>query len=86
MCHFKYNNWSYQENAVDLTILITPFIGFPIFYIKYLARHNVQMQADALGKLFYGLRVFMGDNPRARWFVRLSWGQYRSPRARVLSP
>ena len=36
-------------------ILMAPFIDIPMFYIKYLTMHNVQMHSGAIRKLLHGL-------------------------------
>ena len=35
-------------------LIIAPFIDIPMFNIKYLAMHKVQMQAGVISKLLYG--------------------------------
>ena len=36
-------------------MISAPFIDFPMFYIKYLALHKMQMHEGAIRKLLYGL-------------------------------
>ena len=65
-------------------MLITPFTGFPIVYIKYLANAQRANASRCNRKVTVWFVCLYGDNPRAKWFVRLFWGQYTSL-ARVLS-
>ena len=43
---------------------IAPLSDIPMFYIKYLTMHKVQMHAVAIRQLLYGLCT--GDNPLAK--------------------